>query len=88
MYAALSPAFSSGDGAIYRSGDTGKTWERFDRGMKEATMMGVGVNPRDPWQVYGVTKTGQVFATQDGGISWSELRLPAGVGDCYAIACG
>jgi photosystem II stability/assembly factor-like uncharacterized protein len=89
LYAALSPAFSSADGAIYRSGDTGKTWERIDHGVKaEATMMGIGVNPRDPWQVYGVTKTGQVFATQDGGISWTEHRLPAGVGDCYAIACG
>jgi photosystem II stability/assembly factor-like uncharacterized protein len=89
LYAALSPAFSSGDGAIYRSGDTGKTWERFDHGMKaEATMMGVSVNPHDPSQICGVTKTGQVFATQDGGLSWTESRLPEGAGDCYAIACG
>ena len=89
LYAALSPAFRSSDGAIYCSGDVGKTWERFDHGPKaEATMMGVTVNPRDAWQVYGVTKAGQVFGTQDGGISWTERRLPAGVGDCYAIACG
>ena len=89
LYAALSPAFSSTDGGIFRSDDIGKTWKRFDRGVKaEATMMGVAVHPRDPKQVVGVSKTGQVFTTGDGGDSWSEQRLPTGAGDCYAIACG
>lgn len=89
LYAALSPAFNSSDGAIYRSDDVGKSWKRFDHGVKaEATMMAVAPHPRDPQQVYGVSKAGQVFGTQDGGRSWSERRLPAGAGDCYAIACG
>jgi photosystem II stability/assembly factor-like uncharacterized protein len=89
LYAALSPAFRSADGAIYKSEDVGKSWKRLDRGVKaEATMMGVAPHPRDPLQVYGVTKAGQVFGTQDGGESWAETRLPQGVGDCYAIACG
>src|SRR6202035_5609500 len=59
MYAALSPAFSSFDGGIFRSRDVGRTWERFDRGVKaETTMMAVALHPRDPDQVYGVSKTG------------------------------
>jgi hypothetical protein len=36
----------------------------------------------------GVSKTGQVFSTRDGGDRWSEERLPAGAGDCYAVARG
>jgi photosystem II stability/assembly factor-like uncharacterized protein len=89
MFAALSPAFSSHDGGIFRSRDVGRTWERFDHGVKaEATMMAVAAHPRDPSQVYGVSKVGQVFGTQDGGKSWSEHRLPEGAGDCYALACG
>ena len=89
LYAALSPAFRSADGAIYKSEDVGKTWKRFDHGVKAtATMMGVTANPRDARQVYGLSKAGQVFGTQDGGISWVERHLPEGVGDCYAIACG
>jgi len=89
LYAALSPAFRSADGAIYRSEDVGKTWTRFDRGVKaEATMMGVAAHPSDPQQVYGISKAGQVFGTQDGGQTWTEHRLPTGAGDCYAIACG
>src|SRR6516162_7036591 len=52
LYAALSPAFSSSDGGIFCSADVGKTWKRFDHGVKvEATMMGIAVHPRDPRQV-------------------------------------
>jgi hypothetical protein len=46
------------------------------------------VHPRDPQQVVGVSKTGQVFSTRDGGHSWGESKLPVGAGDCYAVACG
>ena len=73
LYACLSPAARSTDGSIYRSDDVGQTWKRFDHGIKaEATMMGVAVHPRDPNQVYGVSRFGQVFGTQDGGKSWRE----------------
>ena len=82
-------AYRSTDGSIYRSEDVGQTWKRFDHGVKaEATMMGVAVHPRDPNQVYGVSRFGQVFGTQDGGKTWNETRLPEGVRDVYAVACG
>jgi photosystem II stability/assembly factor-like uncharacterized protein len=89
MYAALSPAFASSDGGIFRSDDIGRTWRRFDHGVKaDSTMMGVAIDPNDARYVCGVSKSGQVFVTSDGGDSWSEARLPAGTGDCYAVACG
>jgi photosystem II stability/assembly factor-like uncharacterized protein len=89
LYACLSPAARSTDGAIYRSEDVGRTWQRFDHGIKaDATMMAVAAHPRDPDQVYGVSRVGQVFGTQDGGRSWHESRLPEGVRDVYALACG
>jgi photosystem II stability/assembly factor-like uncharacterized protein len=89
MYACLSPAARSTDGAIYRTEDVGETWKRFDHGVKaDATMMAVAVHPRDPNQVYGVSRFGQVFGTQDGGRTWHEHRLPEGARDLYAVACG
>jgi photosystem II stability/assembly factor-like uncharacterized protein len=89
LYACLSPAARSQDGSLYRSQDLGETWSRFDHGVKpESTMMAVAPHPRDPDQVYGVSRSGQVFGTHDGGRTWREDRLPAGVNDVYAIACG
>jgi photosystem II stability/assembly factor-like uncharacterized protein len=87
LYAALSPAARSEDGSLYRSADLGRTWARFDHGVKaRATMMSIALHPRDPGQVYCVSRCGQVFGTRDGGTSWRESALP--VDDVYAIACG
>lgn len=89
LYACLSPAARSEDGSVYRSTDLGKTWTRFDHGVKaRATMMGVALHPRDPAQVYCSSRCGQVFGTQDGGRTWTESQLPDGIDDVYAIACG
>jgi photosystem II stability/assembly factor-like uncharacterized protein len=88
LYACLSPAARSEDGALYRSRDLGRTWSRVDHGVKaESTMMAVALHPRDPDRVYCVSRTGQVFGTEDGGATWREVRLPDGVHDVYAAAC-
>ena len=87
MYACLSPAARSTDGSIYRSDDTGKTWKRFDHGIKSnATMMSATVHRGDPKRVYCVSRCGQVFGTEDAGDTWREYRLPEGVQDVYAVA--
>jgi photosystem II stability/assembly factor-like uncharacterized protein len=88
LFAALSPAARSRDGSLYRSTDLGRTWSRIDHGVKaDATMMALALHPRDPKQIYGVSRCAQVFGTQDGGTTWRESRLPEGVQDVYALAC-
>jgi len=89
LYACLSPAARSEDGSLYRSDDLGETWTRCDRGVTaDSTMMAVALHPSDPDQVHCATRLGRVFGTLDGGRTWREHRLPAGVQDVYAIACG
>lgn len=89
LYAALSVAASSKDGGVYRSGDAGKTWQRFDKVQVHGTIMSVALHQSDPKQVYiGARYDGEVFGTQDGGVSWQSLNLPSGVKDIYALACG
>jgi photosystem II stability/assembly factor-like uncharacterized protein len=89
LYACLSPAAQSTDGALYRSEDFGRSWQRFDHRVEaEATMTGAALHPRDPGQVYGVTRCGQAFGARDGGRGWHKYRLPPGCADTYAIACG
>ncbi len=88
MYACLSPAFTSGTGSLWRSGDAGRSWARFDTTTPHDTAMGLALDPDDARQVYFAAKTGEVFGTGDGGESWAELRLPSGSGDVFALACG
>jgi photosystem II stability/assembly factor-like uncharacterized protein len=52
------------------------------------TLMSVSLHPSDAKQVYIAARYGEVFGTQDGGESWRETPLPAGVQHIYALACG
>jgi photosystem II stability/assembly factor-like uncharacterized protein len=88
LYACLSVAASSKDGALYRSQDVGKTWQRFDKVTPHGTLMSVGLHHADAKQVYVAARYGEVFGTQDGGESWLEMPLLQGVQHIYALACG
>lgn len=88
LYACLSVAASSKDGALYRSNDIGQTWRRFDKVQPHGTLMSVGLHHSDPKQVYVAARYGEVFGTQDGGESWRDMPLPQGVQHIYALACG
>jgi photosystem II stability/assembly factor-like uncharacterized protein len=88
LYACLSVAASSKNGALYRSHDVGETWQRFDKVQPHGTLMSVSLHHGDPKQVYIAARYGEVFGTQDGGETWRETPLPQGVQHIYALACG
>jgi photosystem II stability/assembly factor-like uncharacterized protein len=88
LYACLSVAASSKDGALFRSQDSGKTWQRFDKVRPHGTLMSVSLHPTDPKQVYVAARYGEVFGTLDGGTTWQETPLPADIQHIYALACG
>ena len=88
LYAALSVAASSKDGALYRSTDVGRTWQRFDKVQVHGTVMSVALHQQDAKQVWLAARYGEVFGTQDSGATWQAAPLPAGVKDIYALACG
>ena len=48
LYACLSVAASSKDGALYRSQDIGRTWQRFDKVQPHGTLMSVSLHHADP----------------------------------------
>ena len=89
MFAALSVSAASHDGAVLRSTDTGKSWQRFDKVKVNGTIMSVALNDRNPDEVLiGARYQGEVFATRDGGKSWIATPLPGPVKDIYCVACG
>jgi photosystem II stability/assembly factor-like uncharacterized protein len=89
VYAALSVAAASHDGLIVRSDDAGKTWKRFDKVQVHGTIMSVAINDRNPDEVLiGARYEGEVFATRDGGKTWTPTPLPGPVKDIYCVAVG
>jgi photosystem II stability/assembly factor-like uncharacterized protein len=87
MYACFSVSSRSNAGALYRSNDLGKTWQRADAQITpRSTMMGFGVHASDPRGVVTVTRGGQVFYTLDGARSWTEKQLPSDAGDAFCAA--
>lgn len=89
VYAALSVAAASENGGLYRSTDAGKNWSRFDKVQVHGTIMSIGLHAHDPGQVYiGARYKGEVFGTQDGGKTWSEMSIPGDVKDIYCVTCG
>jgi photosystem II stability/assembly factor-like uncharacterized protein len=88
FYAALSVSARGDAGSLYRSKDSGETWQRLDHGLKiNSTLMTVTVSSKNPDRVYCAARLGQVFGTEDGGKTWESMPLPAGVVDVRAIAC-
>jgi photosystem II stability/assembly factor-like uncharacterized protein len=88
LLGAFSVAAVSDQGSLYRSTDLGESWQRFDRDVAiNSTLMTVAASARDPDRVYCAARRGQVFGTEDGGASWVQRPLPAGVEGVYAVAC-
>ena len=89
LYAAISVAAASKDGALYRSTDKGETWSRFDKVQVHGTIMSVALHQKDPNKVYlGARYDGEIYGTEDGGETWNPAHLPQGVKDIYALAVG
>jgi photosystem II stability/assembly factor-like uncharacterized protein len=89
LYACLSVHATGDTGSLAVSDDVGRSWRRIDHGVRPAaTLMNLALHPRDPNQVYGAGRNGQIIGTQDGGQSWRDYRLPEGCEDVYAVACG
>ncbi len=86
--AALSDSAGGVAGSLYRSRDLGETWSRFDHDVSiDSTLMTLAASARTPERIYCAARRGQVFGTEDGGVSWQAFPLPDGVEGVYAIAC-
>ena len=89
LYACLSLHATGNTGSLAQSDDLGESWQRIDHGVPiRATFMQLALHARDPEQIYGAARNGQIVGTVDGGKSWQEHRLPDGCADVYGIACG
>ena len=68
---------SGAEAALIRSNDAGATWSALDadaeivRGFPEA----IAVDPESPGRVFLATRSGRLYASENGGDSWTDLGL-------------
>ena len=72
------------------SDDVGKTWKRFDHGIKaDATMMGVdGASAATRTRSTASRASARCSGPRTAARAGARHRLPEGVRDVYAVACG
>ncbi len=71
------PAGTREAGALFRSRDTGETWERIDIGdTPPSRMFQIAIDRAAPSNVYCCTGYGHFYASNDGGETWAGSRLP------------
>ncbi|MEM8933189.1 MAG: hypothetical protein AAGE94_18520, partial [Acidobacteriota bacterium] len=58
---------------VWSSPNDGTTWTEVNRGLREALVLDVEIDPLDPTTVYVQTFAGSVFRSRDGGGTWARL---------------
>ena len=79
--------FESNVGGLFHSEDGGLNFNRVDIGYEpNSTLFGVSIDQRNPRNMCCASKNGQVFASADGGTTWTDYPLPTGSSQVYCLA--
>lgn len=60
---------------IYKTRDSGQTWENLSRGMSHSRVISMAIDPVYPATVYAGTKGDAVYKSYDGGQRWVSQRV-------------
>ena len=86
------PAGTQEAGALFRSCDTGESWERVDIGDTPPSRMAqVAIDRNAPAHVYCCAQRGQVYMSHDSGQTWQQTEVPVELSrsrHIYPMVCG
>ena len=86
------PAGTQETGALFRSCDTGETWERVDIGDTPPSRMAqIAIDRAAPEHVYCCAQRGQVYMSHDSGHTWQKTQVPVEMSrslHIYPMVCG
>ena len=89
LYVSLGAAARSERGALYRSRDLFRTFERVDSGSDApSTMMAVAEDPHAAGHIFCLTRHGQVYGTLDNGATWTNYQMPEKAQEVRGLAVG
>ena len=79
-------------GALFKSRDTGETWQRVDIGdIPPCRMFQIAIDRAVPSNIYCCARYGQVYTSSDHGSTWSKSQIPGELSrnrHIYPMVCG
>lgn len=89
LFVAIGAAARSKQGALYRSRDLFKTFEKVGSGITaNSTMMAVRADHRAPNNIFCVARDGEAFGSSDDGATWTAYPLPENAKEVRGLAVG
>lgn len=78
---------SKGKGGVYRSIDGGRTWLPMRRGLRDANVLSLAIDPRRPNILYAGIYKGRhaLYRSNDGGDTWKPIAEGIGQQDVFAV---
>lgn len=66
------------DLGVWKSLDAGASWSRVVEGLTTHDIFSLAIDPKNPEVLYAGGRSYGVFKSENGGISWRQLNVPAG----------
>jgi photosystem II stability/assembly factor-like uncharacterized protein len=70
---------------LIKSDDHGETWESISEGITDTQITALAFHPKDAERIYVGTGNGHIFASSNGGVTWTHAARPVGCVGALAV---
>ncbi|HET7439464.1 MAG TPA: hypothetical protein VFJ56_08175, partial [Nitrospira sp.] len=69
--------YIGGPGGVWKSTDSGKTWQAINRGLVTLNIRALAMAPQDAQTLYAGTNGSGLYRSTDAGATWTTIPLKA-----------
>ncbi len=66
--------FAAGPAGVFRSNDSGLSWQSSSEGFETAAIVALALNPGQPDTLFAATAEGAFFRSDDGAQTWQSVK--------------